>query len=354
MVQSKVKKIEELEIQKSKEYKEALYTLVDLIEQRDPYTGGHSSRVAEYCRLIAKELDMPDEETDILYEAGILHDIGKIAIPDSILLKPGKFDELEYSIIKKHVDIGYNILKKYHIFAKISKIIKTHHERIDGSGYPEGLKGYEISLSGKIMGVADSFDAMTTSRIYQAKKSVKEALEEIDSLKGIRFDERVVKAAKKSLSEVKIETNATQLPQNEMEKERFSYFYRDQLIGAYNKSYLDLVLSKNRFSSEYKTADMLFLKNFTSFNKKNGWSIGDMLLKKVASKSKKCSTDGMVFRVYGDDFAIVGAEKFAFEGVVELCKENGIKCEHIRVDLQKNSIISLDSLSQYLRELEGI
>ncbi len=350
LVEEKVKEIQMLEIQKSQDYKDALYTLVDLIERRDPYTGGHSNRVAKYCKLIAQELKMSDNEIGILHEAAILHDIGKIAIPDSILLKPGKLDELEYEIIKKHVEIGYDVLRKYHIFDKISKIIKAHHERIDGSGYPDGLKGDEISLSAKVMAVADSFDAMTTDRIYQAKKTPLQALEEIDSLAGVTFDVKVARAAKKALKDIEITQFISQLPHDEIEEERFSYFYRDQLTRVHNKHYLDLALIKNSFSSKYTKLNMVFLKDFTSYNIKFGWDMGDIFLKKIALKLRKCFSDTSVFRLWVDDFALLGTEDMNFQEINKFCEENRLRCLIVEIDIQKKQIVSLDALAKYLRE----
>jgi len=201
MVQVKIKENQELEKTKEDNYKDALYTLVDLIEQRDTYTGGHSQRVAKYCKMITKQLKCSQKDIDTIYEAGILHDIGKVAIPDSVLLKPGKLNDIEYRLMQKHVDIGYDVLIKSSMFKDIAKIIKEHHERIDGSGYPRGLRGDEISLSGKVMAVADSFDAMTTNRIYKTKKDTAKALKDLEVLK-----------------DVKIEQNISQLPANDMER----------------------------------------------------------------------------------------------------------------------------------------
>ncbi len=349
LVQVKTKEAKQLEEEKYKNYKDALYTLVDLIEQRDAYTGGHSNRVASYCKLIAKELKMSKKEIDDIYEAGILHDIGKIAIPDSVLLKPGKLNDVEYSLIKKHVEIGYSVLVKSPMFKDIAKIIKEHHERMDGSGYPDGLKGDEISLSGMIMAVADSFDAMTTKRIYQAKKTPLEALAEIKSLSGIKYESRVVDAMLVALKDVEIEQNIDQLPTNEMEKERFSYFYKDQLTQVYNKNYLDLILNQNSFANLYQILNMLFLKNFNAYNKKYGWLEGDLFLKKVTEVLIRNYPDALVFRIQGDDFVVLNHKYIDFKEVYEVCRENFIGCSHIQINLEETDITSIKSLERYIK-----
>ncbi len=349
LVYARTLKAREMEKEKIKNYKDALLTLVDLTEKRDTYTGGHSLRVAEYCKLIGKELNMNQKELDDLYEAGILHDIGKIAIPDSILLKPGKLNKIEYSIIQLHVKLGYEVLARYPLFKKIADIIKVHHERVDGSGYPQGLKGDEINLFGKIMGVADSFDAMTTSRIYQAKKTPKEALEEIESLGGIKFDKRVVEASLIALKDIKIEQDITQEPSDEMEKERFSYFYKDQLTQIYNRSYLDLILNKNKFTNSYKKLQIILSKNFQRYNKQYGWAKGDDFLIKVANVLKETYPDALLFRIHGDDFAVLGEKEFILKAVDKIFKRNSLLCLHLEIDLQKHNIDSIESLEKYLK-----
>jgi len=350
MVQIKIEENQELEKTKEDNYKDALYTLVDLIEQRDTYTGGHSSRVARYCKMIAKKLKYSEKDIGIIYEAGILHDIGKVAIPDSVLLKPGKLDDIEYRLMQKHVDIGYDVLIKSPMFKDIAKIMKEHHERIDGSGYPRGLQGDEISLSGKIMAVADSFDAMTTNRIYKVKKDVAQALEEIKSLSGIRFDEGVVDAALEALKYVEIKQNINQLPVDEMEKERFSYFYKDQLTGIYNENYLDLVLNQRSFMEKFHVLNILFLKSFNLYNKKYGWVGGDLFLKTIARALREDYKDALIFRIQGDDFAVLSCGGIDFHHAYEKCEKSSIECSHMQIDLQKQDITSVKSLEKFMQE----
>ncbi|MBV5279290.1 MAG: HD domain-containing protein, partial [Campylobacteraceae bacterium] len=138
----------------------------NLVEEKDVYTAGHSKRVAMYSAKLAEALGLSDEEQTTIYQAGLLHDVGKVLTPESILLKPRKFNHREYEIIKRHAIDGERIVSSFSAFAPFAKIILHHHERFDGNGYPEGLKGDEIPLLSRIMAVADVYDALTSQRVY--------------------------------------------------------------------------------------------------------------------------------------------------------------------------------------------
>ena len=308
LIEIKSHEIEDLNKEKIENYKLTLYALVDLIEKRDTYTGGHSNRVALYSDLIAKQMGINEQDCGTIYKAAMLHDIGKIAIPDSVLLKPGSLNDLEYQLIKEHVSIGYEILKKVPMFKQEAKIVQSHHERIDGSGYPNGLKADEIPLFSMILAVADTFDAMTTNRIYKARKTLKEALEEIDNLKGKLFLEDVVDAAVVALKDIELHEQINQLPQTHLEKARFSYFYIDQLTKVYNNNYLDVVLTQNKYDYQYDNLYLIFLHNFGEYNKAHGWNEGSNLLHKVAQQLTSFYPDTLIFRIHGDDFVIVASK----------------------------------------------
>lgn len=316
LVKEKVKEVEKLTDEKISNYHEVLLALVEMIEQRDTYTGGHSLRVAKYSKLIAQEMGLDDNTCELVYQAGILHDIGKIAIPDSILLKPARLNNVEYEIIKEHANMGYELLKNVTTFKQIAKIIKSHHERFDGSGYPDGLNSYEIPLLSQIMGVADTFDAITTSRIYKNKKDVKDALDEINSLKNVYFSESVINAALKALDNLTIEPDISQLPVSQLEKERFSYFYKDQVTLCYNYNYLVLFLSKQDLMQKFSYLSAFKLKNFNLYNKKYGWEKGNEFLFQISNYLKKViGKDSMVFRIHGDDFFILSKNKVDIDAV---------------------------------------
>lgn len=176
-------------------------SLAKTIDARDQYTAFHSHNVADYARNIAKELGLKQGEVDSIYLAGLIHDIGKIATPDHILQKEGGLTEEEYAIMKKHSEDGYQIIKDMKRFEElgISAIIRHHHERFDGKGYPQGLKGTEIPLGARILGVADAFDAMTTNRSYRQKLSIETATDELQRYSGTQFDPAAAKAFLKVL-----------------------------------------------------------------------------------------------------------------------------------------------------------
>jgi two-component system sensor histidine kinase TtrS len=176
-------------------YEETILSMVEMIEKRDTYTAGHTRRVAHYCGLIASHLGYGNEEIERLKGAAILHDIGKIAIPDAVLLKPGSLSNLEYDLIKQHVEVGYEALSRIEMYRELAEIMRHHHERHDGRGYPAGLKGDAIPRLSRVMAVADAFDAMTTNRIYKPRKSVAEALADLRRLAGSEFDPEIVAAA---------------------------------------------------------------------------------------------------------------------------------------------------------------
>jgi putative nucleotidyltransferase with HDIG domain len=165
-----------------------LNSLAKTLDARDPHTAQHSTRVTTLSMSMATALELSDLERDTLYIAASLHDIGKVGIPDDILLKAGKLTDEEFDIIKRHPDIGADILKPLPPMSKETEIIRHHHERYDGRGYPSGLKGKEIPYLSRIITLADSFDAMTSDRPYRKGMSFEEALKEINECKGRQFD----------------------------------------------------------------------------------------------------------------------------------------------------------------------
>ena len=172
-------------------YMESIETLRYTVEAKDPYTRGHSDRVSEYSVLIGKYLGLSDDDLHTLKIGGLFHDIGKIRIPHDILLNPRKLTVDEYSEIKNHPSIGVHILSNAAIFRDIIPIVKHHHERYDGLGYPSKLKGESIPYLARIAAVADTFDAMTSKRTYRDSLSLDIVKSEIEKNKGTQFDPQV-------------------------------------------------------------------------------------------------------------------------------------------------------------------
>lgn len=174
-----------------------IQVLASSLDARDPLTHGHSQRVAEYAYGIAKELGLSDEDCEMIKIAALLHDYGKIAIPDAVLRKNGRLSHVEFEYIKKHAQKTREILDMVGFdgaYAEIPKIAGSHHERFDGSGYPDGLRGDQIPLGGRILAVADVFDALTSPRPYREAYTPEEALKIITTAAGTQFDPEVVKA----------------------------------------------------------------------------------------------------------------------------------------------------------------
>ncbi len=171
---------------------ETIFSIANAVEARDKSTGKHSFRVAEYSVLIARELGFSEKELDSLHKTGLLHDIGKIGVPDSILNKPDRLTPEEYAVMKTHVDIGGEILKDFSLVERVAEGAKFHHERYDGTGYPNGLKGEEIPLNARIIGIADAFDAMTANRVYRKAMDKDYVIAELKRCSGTQFDPGLV------------------------------------------------------------------------------------------------------------------------------------------------------------------
>jgi PAS domain S-box-containing protein/putative nucleotidyltransferase with HDIG domain len=171
--------------------------MIHMVETRDPYTAGHQRRVANLAFEIAREMGLPEERIDGLHMAALIHDIGKISVPAELLNRPGWLTDMQYGMIKTHPQVGYDILKDIEFPWPIADMIIQHHERLDGSGYPSGLKGDEIILEARILAVADVVEAIASHRPYRAALGLDKAFEEISGNKGKLYDPRVVNACKR-------------------------------------------------------------------------------------------------------------------------------------------------------------
>jgi PAS domain S-box-containing protein/putative nucleotidyltransferase with HDIG domain len=176
-------------------------TLASTVEMRDPYTAGHQRRVTILACAMAEEMGLTEEQFDGLRLAGLIHDIGKISVPVEILNKPGRLSETEFDIIKNHPQAGYNILQEIELPWPVAQIILQHHERLDGSGYPQGLKNGGIIFEAKILAVADVVEAMASHRPYRPALGIEAALEEITKNQGILYDPEMVDICQRLFTE---------------------------------------------------------------------------------------------------------------------------------------------------------
>ena len=201
---SQIRKYQERHERDNEIIKGSIETFTSFIDAKDPYTNGHSLRVAEYTKKIAEEMGFSGEELDRIYYVALLHDCGKIGIPDSILGKPDRLTEEEFEIIKSHTICGGEILNHFKSLKNVGEGALYHHERYDGKGYPEGKKGEEIPRIARMICVADSYDVMMTGRVYQKKMTLKAVMKEIERNKGKQFDPEIAEVMLKLLREGKI------------------------------------------------------------------------------------------------------------------------------------------------------
>ena len=310
------KNIEEMSLQ-------LMQMLSTTIEAKDEYTKGHSHRVAEYSVLIARELGWNEKELSNLKNAAHLHDIGKIAIPDTILNKPSKLSEEEFSIIKEHTIIGANILKNISLIDHVQEIVRNHHERYDGNGYPDGLKGKEIPLHARIVAVADSYDAMSSQRIYRNQLPPEKIIQELENNKGTQFDPEITDIFLNLLREDRIHvkedhlsiTENTQIPEAEIEMSQFISDIMSTIRTQKAKENLDFLTGlPNRNKGEQAIAQLMKhhsgclvfmdMDNLKTINDIYGHKAGDRVLKLLGNLLLEYSSECLVCRLGGDEFLL--------------------------------------------------
>lgn len=166
----------------------SMLSLATVIEAKDPYTGGHTWRVSRYARLLAENIGLSEDEVFVVHFGSLMHDIGKVSVPDPILNKEGKLTNVEYDIVKKHPETGWSLVREHPLGVLALDIVTSHHERYDGLGYPRGLAGNQISLFARITAIADAFDAMTSARPYRAGMAAETVYQLMAQESGKQFD----------------------------------------------------------------------------------------------------------------------------------------------------------------------
>ena len=257
------------------------------IELRDIYTQGHSERVAIYAREFSKFLGLDSEAVNKIYISGLLHDLGKIGIPDAILLKPGKLEKDEFEIVKMHSVLSGEIVSKIEGFADLSPIIRHHHEHYDGSGYPDGLKGKEIPILSRILTIVDVFDALTTRRVYRGALSLEEALEIMDKMKEKfdpifyeRFKKFIINFGVLELNEFKLEEGVRKILANNV-------YFIDLRFKTLNREGLLAIFKQSADLGFFGSLVYLNIKRFREYNQRYGSKKGDELLKKLVEEIKR-------------------------------------------------------------------
>lgn len=333
-LQEKSRQISDMAVQ-------TITTIANTIDAKDEYTEGHSNRVAQYSRMLAKKLGKSDKEADEIYNIALLHDIGKIGVPDSILNKPGKLTEEEFKMIKQHPAIGGKILKDVRSFPNLEVGARYHHERFDGRGYPEGLSGDAIPEIARIICVADSFDAMNSNRVYRRHFTKEYIRSELERCQGSQFDPAVAQAMLELMDEAaldevdrreaRIEADADKdrnrsayegldrrthdEPEVKKELEEISSRIREYMTNTEEKDLLD-ILGEAKTIQKFETdvAQLLMnedgclilmdIDNFSRLNHEYGFLAGDACLRTIAEtlmsfeQSHVCRYEGDSFLIY--------------------------------------------------------
>jgi hypothetical protein len=267
-------------------YTQQIEALAFTIEIRDAYTQGHSKRVADYASLLANWIQMDSDFVKNIYIAGMLHDLGKIGIPDEILLKPGKLSDIEHDLIKLHSALSQKIIQKLNLFPELCFAVRHHHENFDGSGYPDGLAGEEIPIMARIISIVDVFDALTTRRIYRDLMSIDKAMCIMEQeCENGKFDPVIYDIFKKNIYKVGVLdlNHLVEFNYPELEERRNSFLFKNSVTNLLNKSALLNFLRNGASRDESAFLAEINIRNFSEYNKIYGLLNGDKLINKVAS-----------------------------------------------------------------------
>ena len=293
---------------------QAIMTVANTVDAKDDYTKGHSLRVAIYAELVAQRLGWSEEEIQNVYYVAMLHDVGKIGVPDAVLNKPFKLTDLEFRLIKDHTVIGAEILKDFKMFPNVSVGAKYHHERYDGKGYPEGLKAESRPLVARIIGLVDSYDAMTSNRVYRRRLNDDVVMEELKKGKGSQWDPDLVDIFMELIKEGALEKqwmleDEMASPIFDSEKIYGTVMVNESILDA-PTDYLTGVLSKRKGMNEIEASlrgvggclMVIDLDNFRQVNRTHGHLAGDYALRLTADVLREVCGSGIVCRVGGDEF----------------------------------------------------
>ena len=312
MAETRAQKIEQMSFQ-------TIQTLANAIDAKDPYTSGHSTRVSQYSVLIAEALGWEKDRVSDLRYAAILHDIGKIGVPDSILNNPKRLTDMEYNIIKSHTVMGGDILKNRIVIQSAEDVARNHHERYDGQGYPSGLKGEEISEEARIVAIADAFDAMSSNRVYRKACDYDHIRDELIKGKGKQFDPHFADVFIGLWESGKLDEILQHTPTDDdgsieatsaLLREVMDTFLSqgatgntDITTGLLNRNAGEAAIARHMRSE--KGAFVFFdLDNLKVINDINGHDAGDRALRLVGNILTKHVADGVCCRMGGDEFLV--------------------------------------------------
>jgi len=325
---------------------EEIRAFVDAIELRDIYTKGHSQRVAQYAKEFAQHLQLEKKKQEELYIAGVLHDLGKVGIPDQVLLKPSQLDEEEFKLIQYHSTLSGQIVEKIPSFAYLAPIVKAHHENWDGSGYPDGLAGEAIPFEARILSLCDVFDALTTPRIYRQALPLQVAIDIIKKQRN-KFDPDLLE---KFLSFIKkrgiIKQELESLEKEILSKLRENVFFHDYLTKLLNREGLLAIIRKSSDNDRlYGSLVRINIKKFREYNKKFGLKKGDWLLKEIAKFFQnffKASIYDFFPKEESFYLGRVGADNFILFYIGHKVEFLKVKLERVKEEVHKKFQIQID------------
>ncbi len=312
---------------------QAIMTVANTVDAKDDYTKGHSLRVAAYSKLLAQRLGWSEEDIQNIYYVAMLHDVGKIGIPDAVLNKPFKLTDLEFRLIKGHTVMGAEILKDFKMFPNINVGAKYHHERYDGKGYPEGLKAESIPLVARVIGLVDSYDAMTSNRVYRRRLNDDIVMEELKKGKGSQWDPELVDIFAELIKEGALEK------QWMLEEDMASPIFDSEKICGISMcsesvldaptDYLTGVLSRRKGENEIEAClrvtggclMILDLDHFKEINQTYGHLAGDYALKVTADVLREVCGKDIVCRTGGDEFIYFVEGMTSRDGAIDLVNE---------------------------------
>ena len=312
VAEERAKKIEEMSFQ-------TIQTLANAIDAKDPYTKGHSTRVSQYSVLIAEQLGWSFERISDLRYAALLHDIGKIGVPDSILNNPKKLTDVEYDIIKSHTTMGSDILRDRTMIRSAEEVALSHHERYDGHGYPAGLKGTEIPEEARIVAIADAFDAMSSNRIYRKACEPEYILRELEQGRGTQFDPEYAGIFLNLLKNKRLDEIINSNPSDNPDHTESSSALLQEVVEAFAAQSaadsIDIatgVMSRSagegaiakRMQLEAGCFIFVDMDNLKKINDTLGHESGDKALRLVGETLLACAEGGLCCRLGGDEFLL--------------------------------------------------
>lgn len=334
---------------------QAIMTVANTVDAKDDYTKGHSMRVAAYSELVAQRLGWSEEEVQNIYYVAMLHDVGKIGVPDAVLNKPFKLTDLEFRLIQNHTTMGAEILKDFKMFPNVDVGAKYHHERYDGKGYPEGLKAESIPVVARIIALVDSYDAMTSNRVYRRRLTDDIVMRELEKGKGTQWDPDLVDIFLELIKEGALEQQW--MHEDEMASPIFD---SEKIFGAAmgNESVLDAptdyltgVISKRKGEHEIAMSlrasggclMILDLDHFKQINRTHGHLAGDYALKMTADVLREVCGKEIVCRTGGDEFLCFAEGMDSRDNAVTLVTQilNAFARKQEDVDILKETQLSI-------------